>query len=214
MYNDESNWENGLLYLGNHLIEARETLSGALEIRPGTRTIAEYAFYLCRSITDIAIPDSVTSIGRAAFSGCNDLTSIAIPDGVTSIEDETFEGCRELTSIAIPDSVTSIGDEAFAGCGFTDFVIPDGVTSVGSTVFYFCENLTSVTISENVTNIGAHLFLECYNLDSVTFENTSGWTVQLEGQTTDGTPVDVSDPEENEEYFASTYNEYIWVRFA
>ena len=53
-----------------------------------------------------------------------------------------------------------------------------------------------------------------YNLDSVTFENTSGWTVQLEGQTTDGTPVDVSDPEENEEYFASTYNEYIWVRFA
>lgn len=214
LYNDESNWENGLLYLGNHLIRAREGLSGTIEIKPGTGTIAEYAFYLCRSITDIAIPESVTSIGRAAFAGCNDLTSIAIPDGVTSIEDETFEGCRELTSLSIPDSVTSIGDEAFAGCGFTDFVIPDGVTSVGSSVFYFCENLTSVTFSENVTNIGAHLFLECYNLDSVTFENTSGWTVQLEGQTTDGTPVDVSDPAENEEYFASTYNEYIWVRLA
>jgi hypothetical protein len=44
-------------------------------------------------ITDLVIPNSVTSIGSQAFDGCSGLTSITIPNSVTSIGSCAFRGC-------------------------------------------------------------------------------------------------------------------------
>ena len=89
-YNDESNWKNGALYIGNYLIGAKDTLSGSNSIKPGTKVIADSAFSRCISLTSITIPKSVTSIGGGAFYQCDSLTSITIPDSVTSIGDFAF----------------------------------------------------------------------------------------------------------------------------
>ena len=115
-YNDATHWENNVLYIGNHLIEAKDTLSGAYTIREGTKTIADWAFSGCTALESITIPDSVTSIGYRAFYCCTALTSITIPDSVKSIGYEAFYCCTALASITIPDSVTSISDYAFSGC--------------------------------------------------------------------------------------------------
>ena len=67
-------------------------------------------------LTEYAIPNGVTAIGRNSFSGCSSLTSVTIPDSVTSIGDYAFHWCTSLTSVTIPDSITSIGDFAFQVC--------------------------------------------------------------------------------------------------
>ena len=94
------------------------------------------------SITDITIPDSVTSIGDWVFSYCLNLKSMALSNSVTSIGREAFWGCSNLTNITIPNSVTSIDEWAFAICtDLTSITIPSSVTSIGTRAFSYCENI-------------------------------------------------------------------------
>merc|ERR1740136_598387 len=77
--------------------------------------IGDGAFFDCRSLTSIVIPNSITAIGSLAFTDCTSLTSIVIPDSVRGIGDEAFSDCRSLTSIVIPD-LRTISLSAFEGC--------------------------------------------------------------------------------------------------
>ncbi len=115
-YNTPANWEQQVLYIGNHLIAARADMRGNCVIKDGVKTIANSAFYYCTSIKSITIPESVTKIGWSAFAYCTSLQSITIPEGVTDIEWSVFAGCESLESIIIPDSVTDVQDWAFDGC--------------------------------------------------------------------------------------------------
>ena len=170
-YNDTDNWEDGVLYIGNHLIEVTDDKSGNCAIKSGTKTIADCAFYGCESLTSIEIPDSVTSIGDYAFRFCERLTSIEIPDSVTSIGDSAFYWCSGLTSIEIPGSVTSIGDSAFRYCdSLASIEIPDSVTSIGDYAFEDCESLTSIEIPDSVTSIGVAAFF-----DTAYYNDTDNW---------------------------------------
>ena len=117
-YNDESNWNNGALYISDCLINIIDDFDSTTDytIKGGTRIIACSAFGDCTNLTSVTIPDSVKNIGSYAFSDCASLTSITIPDSVTSIGVYAFSDCTSLTSVTIPNSVTSIGSSAFSGC--------------------------------------------------------------------------------------------------
>ena len=100
-------------------------------------------------VTNLTIPDSVTSIGDSAFSGCSGLTSVTIPNSVTSIGESVFEACIGLTSITIPNSVTSIGSSAFKYCsGLTNVTIGNGVTSIEMYAFEECSGLKNIYITD------------------------------------------------------------------
>jgi len=197
-YNNTSNWENGVLYIGNHLIKAKLSINGEYSIKLGTLTIAAEAFYGCTGLTDITIPDSVTSIGDDAFYNTGYYNSASnwkdgvlyignhlikartsingeynIKPGTLTIATEAFYSCDSLTSVTIPDSVTSIVDYAFSYCGsLTSITIPDSVTNIGDSAFYYCTSLTSVTIPDSVTSIGDWAFEDCDSLTSVYYSGT------------------------------------------
>ena len=135
--------------------------------------LGEYAFRNCTALTNITIPNSVTSIGSSAFYHCSSLTSITIPDSVTSIGSSAFNNCSSLTSITIPDSVTSIGSSAFYYCSSLEAVYITDIeawcnisfSSYYSNPLCHADNLylngelvTELEIPESVTSIGDYAF--------------------------------------------------------
>ena len=166
-----SDASNPLRYAKNLYINGKEIKD--LAIPESVTSIGNYAFYNCSGLTSVTIPESVTTIGEFAFRYCSGLTSVTIPNSVTSIGKYAFYCCSGLTSVIIPNSVTSIEWCAFDGCsGLTSVTIPNSVTSIGSSAFSSCSGLTSVTIPNSVTSIGESAFDDCSGLTSVTIPNS------------------------------------------
>ena len=80
------------------------------------KSIRQDAFSYCKNITEVVIPDSVSTIGQDAFYNCSGLTSLNISDGVTEISSYAFYKCSGLTDVNIPESVKYIRTGAFGEC--------------------------------------------------------------------------------------------------
>lgn len=106
-----NNGSNPLFYAGN--LYLNNALVTDLVIPNNVTSIGISSFRGCTSLTSVTIGDSVTEIGRTAFYGCSSLTSVTIPDSVTTINGGTFSGCTALEEITIPVSMFSISDNAF-----------------------------------------------------------------------------------------------------
>ena len=69
---------------------------------------AKHLFVNGFEITDLVIPNSVTSIGYGAFYNCSGLTSVTIPNNVTSIGSKAFEGADIPTVISLIENPFTI----------------------------------------------------------------------------------------------------------
>ena len=152
IYNDDSNWENDGLYIDKCFIQARNTISGAYNIKENTRLIGGGAFMECSALTSLIIPYGVIGIGDRAFQKCSSLSTITIPNSVESIGKRAFWNCSSLTSVTIGNSVTSIGEEAFASCSsLNSITIPESVESIGRSAFSNC-SLTKTNYTGDVAS--------------------------------------------------------------
>ena len=89
----------------------------------GTGAMADFYFSDDRpwddvrsNITEVAMSDGITTIGKAAFQDCIKLANISISNDVISIGDFAFKDCESLTEVTFPAKVNLIGDQAFAHC--------------------------------------------------------------------------------------------------
>jgi hypothetical protein len=135
-------------------------------------TLGTFQFESCHGITSLTIPSNVTDLGLATFYDCRNLTTVNIAPGLTTIGVNMFNACDNLTSINIPNTVTTIQHGAFIYSGLTSITIPNSVTSIDYQAFACCQGLTSVTIPNSVTSIGDGAFIECSSLGSIEIPNS------------------------------------------
>ncbi|MBQ7501490.1 leucine-rich repeat domain-containing protein [bacterium] len=121
-------------------------------------------------LTDVIIPDSVTSIGHRAFRDCVNLKRIQIPDSVAEIEDFAFRDCSSLESVKIPKKVASIKKCTFHNCtSLKEVILPEGLTHIGHAAFRNCSALAEIVIPDSVVTMDANVFLQCASLKRITF---------------------------------------------
>lgn len=142
--------------------------------------IGDKAFYDCRDLKSVTIPQSVTSIGDYAFFQCISLKTLSfgeksfgenIETNIKTIGKDAFYYCIELDNVTIPQSVTSIGSEAFRFCNnMKSLTINGAIEVMGAYAFAGCISLETISLGENIKTIGYHAFDSCIsiNLTNVT----------------------------------------------
>ena len=166
---------------GRKLLKVPGELSGAYSVKEGTRIICNSAFWYCLSLSEIVIPNSVTSIGDLAFSFCSSLAEVVIPNSVTSIGDLAFSFCSSLAEVVIPNSVVCINGNPFwywngkLECLSPSFVYENNILfnkDKSRIISFRNQNLTSYVIPNNVTRIGDRAFSFCSSLAEVVIPNS------------------------------------------
>ena len=161
---------------GRKLLKVPGELSGAYSVKEGTRIICDSAFWNCRSLLEIVIPSSVTSIGKGAFSFCSSLKYISIPKSVICLNGNPFAKCNGKLECLSPnfvfeDDILFNKDKSrmisFRNQNIKSYVIPSSVTSIGKGAFSFCDSLSEIVIPSSVTSIGDSAFSRCDSLSEI-----------------------------------------------
>jgi len=113
------------------------------------------AFYDCKSLVRVTIPDTVTTIEEGAFCASSSLTYIQLPRNLTSIGSYAFRGCTSLEAVFLPPTVTHIDDRAFQDCkSLRFFYLPQAIRYIGDRVMDGCDQvLTTVQYEYDYGNV-------------------------------------------------------------
>ena len=160
-------------YLNNDGVAMKCTKVGNYEIDKGTGTLVGYngndaSLVVPKTIDGVEIK----SIALPAFFNCKTLASITIPDSITYINAYAFETCESLTSINIDENnknYSSVDGVIFNKIKTTlircpegkiakNYVIPDSVVRIEGSAFEHCYSLESITVPSSLQFIGRSAF--------------------------------------------------------
>jgi hypothetical protein len=167
---------DGILYNKSQdsLLRCPEGRTGNIVIPASVKHIYHEAFVGCGLTGELALPNSLVTIGISSFSGCNGLTGeLILPASVKRIEDRAFSGCSGFTGELILPNLLYINQYTFSGCsGLTSVTIPNTATYIGTSAFSGCSGLASVSIPNSVTNIREFAFSGCSKLNPIDIPNS------------------------------------------
>lgn len=105
------------------------------------KEIPNMAFYICKKLTEVKLPDSLEKIGSFVFFGCNSLTQIEIPENCKSIGEYAFRECSSLVSVTLKSKeIVNIGEKCF-------YMVNEKAS--GDDQYYIIDNL-KITVDESV----------------------------------------------------------------
>lgn len=166
-FNDPENWVGNVLYIGKHLIRARESLTGTdgvYKVNEGVVSISAEAFMNCKYLTQIELPASLKAIDRDAFKGCENLATVVFGGTFEEYLGIRFDN-NEASPMHIATALTFAGEDG-------ELTIPAGAAVIPAGAFKGSQ-IKSIVIPASVTTIGANAFADCAELESITFERGS-----------------------------------------
>lgn len=160
-YNNDDNWENDALYIGKHLVSAKEDIS-ELVIKDGTNFVAEGLMEYNHNLTAVVFPSSIKFIGASAFTHCSNIKTIVISGKVENIKKQTFSNCTNLKSVVLNEGLKKIDGYSFVDCDdLRSIYLPSSIEFVDEDAFYGCTKFTDVyyggTEEEWNTKVVTHL---------------------------------------------------------
>ena len=101
-----------------------------------------------KDITEVNIPNGVTTIGERAFAKCTNLKKLIIPDSVTTIGASAFNECENLEEVVLSKNIKKLNYRTFADCKrLKKIIIPEGIKELDWAVFSGCENIEEIVFA-------------------------------------------------------------------
>ena len=176
-YNDQSNWDGGVLYADGYLIAADKTFASLTEytVKADTLVIADDAFsgvgYTAK-LKKMTLPDGLYRIGQSAFSKLYSLTEINIPDSVRSVGYGAFSASGYDTKQNYTGGGLYVGNwlVAVQNVAMTSFTVREGTVGVadGKDTALFptkAQKITQLTLPSSLKYIGARSFARLHITD-------------------------------------------------
>ena len=152
-----------------------------IELTDGVYYLDSQAFYGCKNLVRVILPDTLKEIRDLAFGNCVSLESIVLPKSLINVGKSIFYGCKKLTNIAVDGANkrlyavnNSIMDRknkklvyGFVGESAAQYSIPDGVSIIGKYALACNEQLLSIHIPNSVHIIEDFAFEGCFSLESI-----------------------------------------------
>lgn len=131
------------------------------------KAIGEQAFFGCRSLVTVTLPEGFSKLGHACFKGTG-IRNVSFPRSLKSIGHASFAECQNLTSLVIPEGVETLEMDAFACChNLKSVQLPSTLKTIARGVFWDCPSLEEITIPAGVATIGEYAFFYCTALKHV-----------------------------------------------
>ena len=187
IYNNDSNWDKGILYIDRCLIAVKEIKQCELidrhlyesyprkcRIKEGTLVIGEYAFKDCTHFTSITLAKSILTIGDYAFKGCHSIKSITIPNNIEYIGYGAFKDTELYGNESYWDNGVLYIDNCLikAKTSISECLVKENTVIIANGAFAsdnsnISPSLVSITIPNSVRRIGSSAFYKCASLISI-----------------------------------------------
>lgn len=132
----------------------------------GLKRIGGEAFYGCKNLKKLTIPETVEYIGGGAFYGCSNIWSLTY-NAINAECERLMESNIPLEKIVIGDKVRRLPRGIFSGREFTEVTLPACLERIDEFAFYGCKNLTTINLSDSIRYIGDNAFYGCSSLKNI-----------------------------------------------
>ncbi len=196
----------------------------SIEVKENVTVIGDAGFAFCYYVTEVSLPNSLTTIGREAFRHAESLKSIHLGPNVCTIGDRWATDCYSLEEITVdPDNNCYVVDEYGVlytkdmttlvkvpqNLNISELNIPEGVTKFATDALYQQKYLTSLVIPSSMKTIQYGALDGCPNLQTLWFRSeTAPHFEKTIGNGTDASNITVYIPCTPENSFDTRKGKY------